>query len=303
MSRKNAPMEQPKPTRTHKRKRLRLFVLLAALLALLLACLLFAFLRQDVIYRMKVRMRAWTASVHLEETEVETIAASPEEFFADVRCSREQSLLLVNSEHPLPEGFSAEISPYKDTDVLMNACMQDAYAALSSEVRERFGQALYVRSAYRTAEEQQEELEADSELAAPVGTSEHQTGLAVDVYLPYYAGKAILKTEAGRWINDHAWEYGFIIRYPSYGTAVTGFPFEPWHLRYVGAPHAEIMTRGCLTLEEYIPMLTPGVFYRYGDYLISRQQGDTLFVPKHFRSVVISADNTGGWILTFLVGE
>lgn len=299
MKQETVPIEQPKPARA--RARLRLFVLLAVLLALVLACGSFAFLRQDMVYRMRVRMRAWTASVQLEEAEVETTAISPEDLLADERCVWDQSLLLVNGEHLLPEGFGAEITPYKDTDVLMNACMQDAYAALSAEVRERFGQALYVRSAYRTAEEQQEELETDGELAAPIGASEHQTGLAVDVYLPYYAGMAILKTEAGRWINDHAWEYGFIVRYPSYGTAETGFPFEPWHLRYVGKPHAEIMAQGCLTLEEYIPMLAPGVFYRYGDYLISRQQGDTLSVPETFRSVTVSADNTGGWILTFLV--
>lgn len=299
MKQETVPIEQPKPARA--RARLRLFVLLAALLALVLACGSFAFLRQDVVYRMRVRMRAWTASVHLEEAEVKTKAISPEDLLADERCVEDQSLLLVNGEYPLPERFNAEILSYKDTDVLMNTCIQDAYAALSAEVRERFGQALYVRSAYRTAEEQQEELETDGELAAPIGASEHQTGLSVDVYISYYAGMAILKTEAGRWINDRAWEYGFIVRYPSYGTAETGFPFEPWHLRYVGEPHAEIMARGCLTLEEYIPMLTPGVFYRYGDYLISRQQEDTFSVPESFRSAVISADNTGGWILTFLV--
>lgn len=284
-----------------KQKRLRLFLLLAFLLALVLVCVIFVLLRQDVVYRVKVRLHAWTANMQLEQAEVETVAISPEALLADERCVWEQSMLLVNEAHLLPEGFDAEISPYKDTDVWMNTCMQEAYAALADEVRERFGQSLYVRSAYRTAEEQQEELKADDELAAPIGASEHQTGLAIDVYLPYYAGMAILKTEAGRWINDHSWEYGFIIRYPSYGTAETGFPFEPWHLRYVGAPHAEIMAKGCLTLEEYVPMLTPGVFYHYGGYLISRQQGDTLSVPETFRSVVISTDNTGCWILTFLM--
>lgn len=297
MRQKTLSSEQPKQTR----KRLRLFVLLAVLLVIVLVCGIFAFLRPDMVYRMGVRLRAWTASVQLEEAEVETVAVSPDDLLADGRCVGEQSLLLVNGEYPLPEGFRAEITSYKDTDVLMNACIQDAYAALSAEVRERFGQPLYVRSAYRTAEEQEEELEADGELAAPIGASEHQTGLAIDVYLPYYAGMAILKTEAGRWINDHAYTYGFIVRYPSYGTAETGFPFEPWHLRYVGEPHAEIMAKGCLTLEEYVPMLAPGAFYRYGDYLISRQKGDIFDVPSEFQRAVVSADNTGGWILTFLV--
>lgn len=278
-----------------------LFISLAILLALAIAGGLFACLRQDAVYRTKVRLRALTASMSPEETTVKTQTRSLEDLRSDDRIVWDQSLLLVNEAHPLPDGFEAEIAPYKDTDVLMNPCMQDAYAALSAAVKETFGQTLYVRSSYRTAEEQQEELEADSELAAAVGTSEHQTGLAVDVYLPYYAGMAILKTEAGRWINDHAWEYGFIIRYPVYGTKETGFPYEPWHLRYVGAPHAEILERGCLTLEEYIPMLSPGVFYRCGEYLFSRQQGDMLSVPENFRSAVISGDNAGGWILTFLV--
>lgn len=291
------------PTEKSKRNRLRLFVVLSVVFALLLAGVIFAFLRQDVIYRVKSRLHAVTANAQLEETAVETQTVSMQDLLGDERVTYVQSLLLVNGSHPLPDGFSAEISPYKDTDVLMNVCIQDSYAALASAIKERFGQTLYVRSSYRTAEEQQAELEADSEFAAPVGTSEHQTGLALDVYFPYYAGMAILKTEAGRWMNDHAWEYGFIVRYPVYGTDETGFPFEPWHLRYVGAPHAEILSEGCLTLEEYIPMLEPGAFYCHGDYLFSRQEGDIdiVTVPVHFRSAVISEDNADGWILTFLV--
>lgn len=289
-----------RPQRPGKKRRL-LFISLAVLLLIAIVGGLFVYLRQDVIYRVKVRIQSLTANAQLEEIAVETRPRSLEDLRADGRIVWEQSMLLVNGSHPLPDWFEAEITPYKDTDVLMNTCMQDAYAALSAAVKEKFGQTLYVRSSYRTAEEQQEEQEADSELAAAVGTSEHQTGLAVDVYFPYYAGMAILKTEAGRWINDHAWEYGFIVRYPVYGTEETGFPFEPWHLRYIGAPHAELLANGCLTLEEYMPMLTPGVFYRCGNYLFSRQQGGMLSVPETFRSAVISEDNAGGWILTFLV--
>lgn len=291
---------EKKPHRKGHRRRI-LFVSLAILLIIAIAGGLFSYLRQDVVYRAKVRLRALTASVRLEEADLGTRSVSLDGLRADGRVVWEQSMLLVNGSHPLPDGFEAEIAPYKDTDVLMNPCMTDSYAALSKEIRERFGQTLYIRSSYRTAEEQREELEADSELAAAVGTSEHQTGLALDVYFPYYAGMAILKTEAGRWLNDHAWEYGFILRYPAYGTEETGFPFEPWHLRYIGAPHAEIMSEGCLTLEEYLPMLSSGVFYRYGEYVFSRQEGDVFTVPEQFRSAVVSEDNAGGWILTFLV--
>ncbi len=226
-----------------------------------------------------------------------------EDLQADERVGFDQSLLLVNSDYPLTENFTADIVCYGDADVQMNRCVTEAYRQLAAEVLERFDEHLYIRSAYRTAEEQAETIEEDGDVAAPLNTSEHQVGLALDVYVPYYAGMGFLDSEAGQYVNENCWQYGFIIRYPFYGVEETGISYEPWHLRYVGAPHAEIISRNHLTLEGYIASLETGVWYQYGSYLISRQEGETLLLPEAFVSAVVSEDNLGGYIVTVLQPE
>ena len=70
--------------------------------------------------------------------------------------------MLINDAYPLSDSFQPEISYYKDTDVQMNSCIQDAYAAMSATVREQFDVPLYVREAYRTEEEQEEEQDGST---------------------------------------------------------------------------------------------------------------------------------------------
>lgn len=95
---------------------------------------------------------------------------------------------------------------------------------------------------------------ADQESARP-GHSEHQTGLAADVAPT--SGRCDLSqcfgnTPEGQWLAANAYKYGFIIRYPADKTAITGYEYEPWHLRYVGINlAAEMHNRGIETLEEF----------------------------------------------------
>ncbi len=95
---------------------------------------------------------------------------------------------------------------------------------------------------------------ADTFSARP-GYSEHQTGLAVDVEpldKQCDVDQCFANTPAGEWITAHAYEYGFFIRYPADKVAVTGFEYEPWHLRYVGKELAlEMHTTHTETLEEF----------------------------------------------------
>lgn len=91
-------------------------------------------------------------------------------------------------------------------------------------------------------------------LAARPGYSEHQTGLAVD-----FAARGVstlqvsfAKTKAGKWLATNAYRYGFVLRYPSGKTAITGYSFEPWHFRFVGVTVATAMhDRAITTLEEF----------------------------------------------------
>ncbi len=213
----------------------------------------------------------------------------------------DQSLMLVNREHMLPEGFVPDVAEYKDTTVFMSRPMISAYEDLKAAVLEKTGNKLYVSSDLRSAEEQEELYREDPLTATLPGSSEHQTGLALDVYVAYYAGDGFLKSPSGRFVNSHAHEYGFIIRYPSYGEEETGIRFEPWHIRYVGAPHANIIYSNHITLEEYIEDLEVDEWYECDGYLISRQAIDDgkLNLPTNCRfPCVISPDNTGYYIIT-----
>ena len=94
---------------------------------------------------------------------------------------------------------------------------------------------------------------ADTYSARP-GHSEHQTGLAVDFDDGggCYLNACFESTAAGQWLAAHAYEYGFVLRYPSGKDAVTGFTFEPWHFRFVGVELAtEMHNTGTSTLEEF----------------------------------------------------
>lgn len=95
--------------------------------------------------------------------------------------------------------------------------------------------------------------QADQFSARP-GHSEHQTGLAMDVSSASVSFSLIQdfgETAEGQWLAEHAHEFGFIIRYPEGKSHITGYAYEPWHLRYVGKEMAEEIYNKQLTLEEF----------------------------------------------------
>jgi D-alanyl-D-alanine carboxypeptidase len=94
---------------------------------------------------------------------------------------------------------------------------------------------------------------ADRYSAKP-GTSEHQTGLAMDVCLANSGcslEQAFGDTPAGKWVAANAHKYGFIVRYLPGKDAITGYEYEPWHLRYVGIELATELQRNNKTMEEF----------------------------------------------------
>jgi D-alanyl-D-alanine carboxypeptidase len=97
-------------------------------------------------------------------------------------------------------------------------------------------------------------LEYASKVSAVPGMSEHQTGLAIDVSSPS-VGNALEQSfgssKEGKWLAKHAPEYGFVIRYPKGKEDITGYVYEPWHIRYIGVDLAEDAASKGLTLEEY----------------------------------------------------
>ena len=119
------------------------------------------------------------------------------------------------------------------------------------------------------------EAEAARWVAKP-GTSEHQTGLALDIVA---AGYQILDEEQEdtaeqKWLMENSWKYGFILRYPSEKSDITGIGYEPWHYRYVGKAAAADIYRTGVCLEEYLSQEGAGG----GGWRLRRQSGRR---PRH----------------------
>lgn len=265
-------------------------------------CAVFAS-RSDLRFRVKELLKIGRKDVEMtaalpEDIKTEELLLS--EFKEWENVCENQAMLLVNPENKLAFDFEAWVSEYRETGVIMNSSMCDAYGEMSDYIREEFDVKLLVMSSYRTAQEQAEiENEKGSETAAQVGASEHQTGLSLDVYVSGYAGEGFIKSDVGQYVNSHCQEYGFIIRYPQAKEDVTGIRYEPWHIRYVGLPHSEIIYSKGIALEEYFEELEIGEFYISGDYIFTRQKiGETVVVPSDCESYTLSEDNTGCVVIT-----
>ena len=182
-------------------------------------------------------------------------------------------LLLVNAEHPLPSDYdiTANLTSIdrKYCNGSLNQIDKDIhpYVIAMIEAAKADGVTLYVRSPYRSyatqkylfnnkvnkviqagTPEEEAEAKAAQAVARP-GTSEHQTGLAIDFNTASYKFE---NTAAHKWMLAHAAEYGFILRYPENKMDITGVMYEPWHWRFVGINTAQDIQQKNVTLEEYL---------------------------------------------------
>lgn len=177
--------------------------------------------------------------------------------------------VLVNKTHSLPADYvpASLVTPYvlSISDVIqVNSLAADQLKAMVTAAEES-GVTLYLTSGYISYETQDDyfndragmvgEAEANK-IIAKAGFSEHQTGLAFD-FSDNASGTAttvaFAETDAGKWLIEHAWEYGFIMRYPEGKETVTGYSYQPWHYRYLGTDVTKAMHEiaADLTMEEY----------------------------------------------------
>lgn len=244
------------------------------------------------------RIKANEKAAEMLTLNIETAEYTLTELENDERVTFDNSLMLINTDHLLPPNYDADIAEYGDSEVFMSSCAVESFGKLCADVAEKFGENLYVADDYRTADEQAELIRSEGSTAQKLNASEHQAGLALDVFRLYCAGVHFPTSDMGKFVDTECGNYGFIMRYPWYGIIKTGIEYEPWHIRYVGMPHAKIINSSLTTLESYIESYEPGKFYTYGDYTITRQKGETFILPADFGSAVISPDNTGTYIIT-----
>ena len=188
-------------------------------------------------------------------------------------------ILLVNPWNPVPEGYAPDLVELSmDVSVEGSKVDRSCYDALMEMINacNRTAPRVCVVSSYRTQEyqtnsynrkvqsyldkgmpQEQAEKEAATIIAKP-GTSEHQLGLAVDIIDTrlWALEEQQENLPAQKWLMEHAWEYGFVLRYPKGKIDQTGIIYEPWHYRYVGKAVAQELHESGLTLEEYLQSLS-----------------------------------------------
>ncbi|TDL74913.1 D-alanyl-D-alanine carboxypeptidase family protein [Peribacillus frigoritolerans] len=181
-------------------------------------------------------------------------------------------LIVANKERNLPKDYEptdlvTPDVPFPFKEDLPKKKMRKE-AALSLEVlfkvAEDKGLELLAQSGYRSYDTQdsifafnaeQKGEEIANKTSSKPGQSEHQTGLSMDVTSPevnYELTEAFGDTKEGKWLAENAHKYGFIIRYLKGKEDITGYNYEPWHLRYVGVEHANKIHQLGITLEEYL---------------------------------------------------
>ncbi len=167
-------------------------------------------------------------------------------------------LMLVNGRHYLDENYKpANLATFSMDYCYENQKAQrvvvDAFMALQQACKEQTEAQLMVNSAYRSYEVQIGTYKRNPKgYAARAGSSEHQTGFAIDVTSRQHPMRWPFDTSVeGIWMREHCHEYGFILRYPKRQSKIFGFAYEPWHLRYVGKEVAKRIHDEDITFDEY----------------------------------------------------
>ncbi|RJX39948.1 D-alanyl-D-alanine carboxypeptidase family protein [Paenibacillus pinisoli] len=176
-------------------------------------------------------------------------------------------LLLINKDHPVPDGIDAESEAVSlvrnpqlidgfgvlDNRVLLSPRLAGKFSRMVKDAAQEGIAGFLISSGFRSEADQEELYRTlGAQIANPPGYSEHNVGLSMDIGS---SQAEMSRAPEGKWLIDHSWKYGFVLRFPEDKTAITGVQFEPWHFRYVGLPHSAIMKEKNLVLEEYLAFL------------------------------------------------
>lgn len=185
-------------------------------------------------------------------------------------------LLLINKQHPVPDGYQVELGNINtmkgvmqcdariidDLLSMLQAAKEDGiHLQICSPYRDyAYQEMLFDRKINRYMGAGYSYMEAymlGSQRVTVPGASEHQLGLALDIVCNTYTklDSGFGDTDAGKWLYEHSREFGFILRYPKDKEYITGIDFEPWHFRYVGVEAATLIMDEGITLEEFVERL------------------------------------------------
>ena len=194
-------------------------------------------------------------------------------------------IFLANRSHPMSKNYVPQ-TRVVDAHGMRQTMRHDAAEALENllNAAKEDGIVVSVVSGYRSYSKQATIYERKVEtmgsvekadtLSARAGTSEHQLGLAMDVAQKNSSSlnSAFGKTEEGKWVYKNAHKFGFIVRYMEGFESVTGYNYEPWHIRYVGIPFATAIYESAVPMETFVSAYRLEIY----DYLI-QSKNDEVF--------------------------
>ena len=239
-----------------------------------------------------------------EETKQSTEELNAEDEYEE-NLPDDWNLILVNRTHPIPEDYEVELKNIGSGHQIDARAYDDFRAMIQAAKSE--GVYIYVTSSYRDLDKQtdlynkkvesyvmqgysyESAKEQAGQVVAVPGTSEHHLGLALDLVSSEYRklDEKQENTKGFKWLTEHSWEYGFILRYPNGETDITGIIYEPWHFRYVGLEAAKEITESGLTLEEYVgarPVSEGLAALEEQEQTARKQQGENLYTKDSTES-------------------
>ena len=186
--------------------------------------------------------------------------------------SSDWRLVLINKQHPIADNYEVnlgKINTIKGTMYCDERIVNDYLAMLQAAKKD--GRSLAVLSPYRNDDRQEylfdrkiqaymrqgfsymDAYKTASQAVTIPGASEHQVGLALDIVSNSYTtlDEGFADTSEGKWLAEHSYEYGFVLRYPKGKEYITSIEYEPWHFRYVGKEAAAVMKNENICLEEF----------------------------------------------------
>ena len=155
-------------------------------------------------------------------------------------------ILIANKTYGLPTDYNPGLTE-ETKKAFENMSRDAAKENISLFISSGFRSYNYQKTLYNGYVNRDGKKAAEKYSARP-GYSEHQTGLAIDVNNP---SSSFINTKEAKWLEKNCWKYGFIIRYPKGKENITGYQYEPWHIRYVGTSLAKTLTENKLTIEEF----------------------------------------------------
>ncbi|MCR5753471.1 MAG: M15 family metallopeptidase, partial [Acetatifactor sp.] len=178
-------------------------------------------------------------------------------------------IVLVNKQHSIPDDYTFELGNITSTMKCDERIIDDLRKMLKAAEKDSIN--LVIRSPYRDTARQEmlfarkinkymnkgmsfvEAYRLSSQAVTVPGASEHQIGLAFDITGDDYSNldEGFGDTQAGIWLAENSYKFGFILRYPLGKEYITGIEYEPWHFRYVGTDAATVIHKDEITLEEF----------------------------------------------------